>query len=310
MKIIFFGIPDLGITCFEALKQKTNSIIAIVPPVPDHFGHNIMLNIAKQNNLPVLFFNKSPKEKDFVEKFRALEPDLAVVCAFDHKIPKELLEIPKLGFVNCHPSLLPDYRGGNPYFHVIANGEAKTGVTIHYMDENFDCGDILAQWQTDIIQNETIGTLLYRLNLQTANMIADVVEKIESGNTPQRIPQEKRDNLNNAPIIHPEKGDTIINWSKDAVEIDRFVRACNPIYGANASFRGCVIRVWSGTYSAQINKQHKPGSIAMVSKDNIAIATGKGLFMPRVIQLASFLITDVEDFIKRVHPQVGESFNF
>ena len=309
MRIVFWGIPDLGLMCFNSLIEKTKSIITVVPPVPGHFGHNIMINAAQQHNIPVLFFNESPKEQDFVEKFRELKPDLAVVCACDHKIPKELLEIPKMGFINCHPSLLPDYRGGNPYFHVIFNGEKKTGVSIHYMDEDFDSGDIITQWETDLMPNETLGTLLYRLNVQTASMIADLVEKIENGNLPERIPQSKKENICSAPIIYPDNGDTFIDWTKEAVEIERFVRACNPIFGACATFRGCVIKIWSGICTNDTNAStHKPGSIVFISENDIAIATGKGFFLPKTFQLANLLITDAGDFIKRTNPKVGESF--
>jgi len=145
MKVIFFGIPDLGLICLgELIKRKTN-IIAVVPPVPNHPTHKLMVNTAKQNGISSLFFKTSPKEPTFIDSFRRLQPDLAVVCAFDHLLPEELLEIPPLGFINCHPSLLPDYRGGNPYFHVIANGEKETGITVHYMDKTFDTGDVICQ---------------------------------------------------------------------------------------------------------------------------------------------------------------------
>ena len=101
----------------------------------------------------------------------------------------------------------------------------------------------------------------------------------------------------------------MIDWSKDAAEIERFVRACNPIFGALPFFRGCIIKIWSGLYTyEQQNNEHKPGSIVMVSQNNLAIATGKGLFLPKAFQLANFLITDVQDFIKRTNPKVGESF--
>ena len=230
------------------------------------------------------------------------------MCAFNSKIPKELLDIPPMGFINCHPSLLPDYRGGNPYFHVIANGETKTGITIHYMDKNFDTGDIITQWKTDIMPNETLGILFQRTNIKTAEMISEIVEKLEKGETLPRTPQINKDCRHYSPNIYPEKGDTIIDWSKDAIDVERFIRACNPIYGASTFIRGCPVKIWSGQYQEKHNKDDIVGSIVSILENDVAIATGNGLFFPKVLQIGNFLITDVKDFVKRTNLKVGEIF--
>ena len=94
-----------------------------------------------------------------LNKVRELQPDVAIVCSFNFLLPKELYEIPKFGTINCHPSLLPDYRGANPYFHVINNNEKQTGITFHYVDETFDTGDIITQIPVDIYENDTMGSL-------------------------------------------------------------------------------------------------------------------------------------------------------
>ena len=93
-----------------------------------------------RDNENIITFDKSMQEESFLRKVKSVQPDLAVVCSFNKKLPKELLRIPKDGVVNLHPSKLPDYRGGNPYSHVIINGEKESAITLHYMDENFDTG--------------------------------------------------------------------------------------------------------------------------------------------------------------------------
>jgi len=307
MKIIFLGVPDLGLLCLNALIEKKKNIIAVVPPVKSNPTHSLMVEISKIHNIPLLPFENSPKEPDFIEAFRKFKPDIAIVCAFDHKIPEELLEIPPLGFINCHPSLLPDYRGGNPYFHVIVNNEKKTGVTIHYMDKNFDTGEIITQSELDIKPDETFGTIFNKLNKISIEMITDIADKFEKNGRLPGIPQNLSEKYKTSPAINPNNKDTLIDWSKDAAYIERFIRACNPIYGAVCHFRRCETKIWSAGYTDEITG-HDPGTIAKVSNDSISVATGKGLLILKTIQLGFFMITDAKDFIKRTNPQVGEKF--
>lgn len=309
MKIVFWGVPDAGILCLNALVQKGKNITAVVPPVPSHPAHKLMLDLSNQYNIPCLFFNNSPKEEKFIDAFKKLKPDVAIVFSFDHRLPQELLNIPSLGFINYHPSLLPDYRGGNPFFHVIANNEEKTGVTLHYMNNNFDTGDIIAQWETVIAPDETMGTLFDRLNIQGVKMVIDIVENLEKGETLERIPQPEKGNYKLAPIVHPEKGETLINWTKDAASIERFVRALNPYFGALTCFRGCFIKFWNGYYNPDFkNHGYTPGTVLQVSREGISIVTGNGLFFPTCVQIGNFVITDIRDFINRTSIQAGELF--
>lgn len=308
MKIIFFGIPDLGLMCLNELLTRKKNIVAIVSPIKKHPSYELISGIAAYHNIPVITFNKTPNEPDFIESFKKFNPDIAVVCAFDHKIPQKLLDIPSHGFINCHPSYLPHYRGGNPYFHVIANGEKKTGVTIHYMDKNFDTGDIIAQEEVDIMSDETFGTLFGKLNEKSALMTANVVDKFEKHGKLPGLPQNDDKKYKKAPSIKPEREDNLINWTKNGEEIERFIRACNPIYGATCYYRNCASKIWSARYC---NKQSKfsPGVIDKVTSDEIFISTGKGTISPKVIQVGFFLITDVKDFIKRFNPKMGELFS-
>lgn len=307
MKIIFFGIPDLGLMCLNAFIERKKDIVAIVLPKANKSAYNVLSDVVRLHNIPILTFENSLKDADFIEKFKSYNPDIAFVCAYDHKIPEELLKIPTLGFINCHPSLLPHYRGGNPYFHVITNNETKTGVTIHYMDKTFDTGDIISQCEMDIMADETFGTLFSRLNEKSVEMVLDVADKLEKNGELPRIPQDFSESYKTAPTVSPEKGDIFIDWKKDAVYIERFIRACNPIYGALCYFRNCAVKIWSAEFIYD-KKEYAPGIITKVSPDKITIGTGKGLIVPKTIQVGYFLITDIKDFIRRLNPQAGEKF--
>ncbi|MCK7484433.1 MAG: hypothetical protein MZU97_01920 [Bacillus subtilis] len=194
--------------------------------------------------------------------------------------------------------MLPEYRGGNPIFHVIVNNEAKTGITIHYMDESFDTGDIIYQKEIKIEADETCGTLFSRLNFISSQILIETIEKLEKNETLPRTPQIKEGNYKKAPNVYQDLGDTVIDWNKDAAYIERFVRALNPYFGALTNFRGYAVKIWAGKYILDKPRKEPVGSVYKVSKDALAIVTGKGLFLPTCMQLGNFVITDIQDFIK------------
>jgi methionyl-tRNA formyltransferase len=309
MRIVFFGIPDMALVCLNRLVKAGKNIVAAVPPVPAHPSHNLMVNTSVKYGIPVIYFYESPNEADFVNAFKSFEPDLAVVCSFDHLFPQDVIDIPKLGMINCHPSLLPDYRGGNPYFHIINNNEKQTGITVHYMDGRFDTGDIIAQIKMDVSPDETMGTLFNRQNYEAANMVLGIVNRFEKEGRLDAVVQDKTSSYKKAPIIYPEKRENAIDWNKDAKAIERFVRACNPFFGATCFFRGHMLRLWSGKYSLDNNKNIPCGSIAIVRKEAMGIQTAEGMYFPKVLQLGSYLTTDIEDFIRRTSPQAGEKLS-
>lgn len=308
MRIVFFGIPDMGVICLKFLAANKKNIVAIVPPAMIHPAHCLMVNTASSLGIPCLAFNKSPKEKEFIEKFKKLAPDVAVVASFNNLIPSEVLNIPQLGFINCHPSLLPEYRGGNPYFHVILNDEKYTGTTLHYMDEGFDTGDIIIQEEITIDSGDTLGLLFNKLNFQGASMLNDILTRLENGEKLLRIPQDKVKKYKTAPNIGIDEETTFINWSKDAFYIERFVRALNPFFGAKSYYRKHKIRFWSGKYDLSFKTHQAPGTIVKVNENGIAIATGKGVFIPKTLQIEYLIITEIKDFISRTAPQIGEVF--
>ncbi len=306
LRVLFIGLPDMGTICLRALTKAGINVVGILAAPKDNSAYGMFLEEAKGYNLPILFYD-TLKDEQLLKSIKELHPDIAVVCSFSKKIPKEMLDIVPMGFINCHPSLLPDYRGGNPYFHIINNGEKFSGVTLHFMDESFDTGDIVAQQKFAVEKFETMGTLFNKTNFMIADMLVKVLKDIESGNPPKKYPQPKEGDFKKAPMIDFEHGANRIDWDKTAEEIDRFVRACNPFWGAYCFFRGCFIKVYAASFE---KKKHNfpPGTVVKVKSDYIAIAAREGLFFPKVLHVGSYFCSDVRDFIKFSAPLAGEQF--
>ena len=140
-RILFVGIPDMAYIGIDGLLMSGVNIVGVMGPKKDHNMYEDFKTFILSRGLNFLEFNELD-EPELVQKIKDLNVDAAVVCSYNYKIPKVLMEATRDGFINVHPSMLPKYRGGNPYTRVIMNGETETGVTIHFMDSTFDTGDI------------------------------------------------------------------------------------------------------------------------------------------------------------------------
>ena len=211
----------------------------------------------------------------------------------------------KDGFINVHPSMLPKYRGGNPYSRVIMNGETETGVTIHFMDESFDTGDIIAQKAYHIHSKATMGTLFNELNVLGIELLLQVLQSYETEPLP-RIPQPKGDFISGKGL---DERDIFINYNKTAEEIERFIRGLNPFIIASTTFRGNLMKIIKAEVASDaFCIPHPAGTVAKIEDDKFFIATAKGLLVPTVLQFGSFFIGDSKDFIRIVNPKIGEEF--
>lgn len=309
LKILFIGMPDLALACLDEVVASGKTVVGIVPPPKTDPTFAVMTQLAQKHNIPLLAFEKNLKDSEFLEKIKQLKPDIGIVASYNTLLPKELYEIPKMGTINCHPSLLPDYRGGNPYFHVINNNEKITGITYHFIDETFDTGEIIHQVQMPISPTDTMGTLFNRLNFHSAKNYVELLTKIENNEKLTPKAQLKKGELKKASNILPEKGHNIIDWTKEAVAIERFIRALNPFYGGTTYFKGVMVRMWKGKYSNNINVSNlEPGTIVKKTDEMLLIATGNGVFMPEIMQFGTFFTSDIKDFIALTNPKVGEMF--
>ena len=234
MRIIFMGTPDFARDSLNAIIDAGHEVLSVitVPDKPKGRGMKLIPSEVKEyaleKGLEVLQPVKLRENDEILNKIKALTPDLICVVAYGKILPKEILEIPKHGCINVHPSLLPRYRGPAPIQWAILNGDEKTGVTIMYLAEEMDAGDIILQKEVQILENETSGELWDRLSKIGANLLVEALKQIEKGKAP-RIKQGKDFTI--APMI--EKSLSKINWEeKTAKEIKDLVRGLNPIMGA------------------------------------------------------------------------------
>lgn len=302
-RILFIGMPDMAIICLHRLVSKGINIVGVVPPAKDDPTNKLMVNTAKSYNLNVIQYYTNIKEKDFLEKIKSLNADLAVVASYNKKFPKELLELTKDGFINLHPSKLPDYRGANPYSHVIINGETESAITLHFMDENFDTGDIISQYRFKIEDNETMGTLFIRTNEMCSTMLYEALDYYETHPLPRKAQPEVKEPIT-APALSFEKKNTFIDWNKSAAEIERFIRGLNPFIGAITKYKNGILRINSAKI---INKKHKmtPGSIYDCN-NTLKIACGEGILEIESLQYGAYFISTGKDFSARICVKKGE----
>ena len=246
MRILFMGTPDFAEVSLRAIYNAGYEIIGVVTNQDKPKGRGMKLvaspvkEFAIQNSIPIYQPLKIRNNNDFIEEVKKMNPDVICVVAYGKILPKELLEIPKLGCINVHGSLLPKYRGAAPIQWAVLNGDKTTGITTMYMDEGMDTGDIILKQEVEIGEDETTGELWNRLSIIGGELLTRTLEKIEEGTAP-RIKQE--DDFSLAPMI--DKSMAKIDWEKKiAKEIKNLVRGLNPIMGAYTFLNGKKIKFW------------------------------------------------------------------
>ena len=276
MRIVFMGTPAFAVPSLKALIDGGYDVVAAVTQ-PDRKagrGHRLtpppVKEIALTHGIPVLQFQRI-KSPEGVEALKALAPDLIVTAAFGQILSKELLDMPSLGCVNVHASLLPEYRGAAPIQWAIIKGETRTGVTIMYMDVGLDTGDIISMCEVPIGDDTTGGELYETLAGVGASLLSDTLPDIIAGTAP-RTPQDNGKS-SYYPPLSKELGQ--IDWTKPAREIRDLVRALDPVMGAYANVGDEVIKIWRAGVEPGTAE---PGHI--IQSDNkcgLVIGTGDGL---------------------------------
>ena len=302
-RILFVGIPDMAYIGLDGLLMSGVNIVGVLGPKKDHNMYYDFKTFVQSRRLNYIDYDELD-EPQLIEAVRALNVDAAVVCSFNYKIPR-ILESTKDGFINVHPSMLPKYRGGNPYSRVLINGETETGVTIHFMDESFDTGDIIAQKPYHIHSKATMGTIFNELNVLGIELLLQVLRAYENQPLP-RIKQPVGDFVSGKGLSEKE---LFINYNRTAEEIERFVRALNPFILASTTFRGNMMKIMKVEVASDaFCVPHPAGTVAKIEDDKFFIATSKGLVVPTVMQFGSFFMGDSKDFIRIVNPKIGEEF--
>jgi len=244
MRIIFMGTPEFAVPCLKSLLDAGHDVCAVFtqPDKPKGRGYALtpppVKELAVQHGIEV-FQPITLRTAEAAETVRVLNPEVIVVVAYGKILPKEILDIPALGCINVHASLLPKYRGAAPIQWSVINGDKVTGVTTMYMAEGLDTGDMLLTDKTEIGSDETSGELHDRLSLMGAQLIVKTLHAVEN-RTAKRIPQTD-ENTCYAPMLSKEL--SRIDWSKQANEIHNLIRGLSPWPTASTIYNDKILKV-------------------------------------------------------------------
>ncbi|UJF35274.1 methionyl-tRNA formyltransferase [Paenibacillus hexagrammi] len=321
MNIIFMGTPEFAVPSLRALLEEGYRVIAVVTQPDRPKGRKRVLTPtpvkveAEKHGIPVLQPEKL-RQAESVEVLRGLKPDLIVTAAYGQILPKSVLELPEHGCINIHASLLPKYRGGAPIHHAIIRGEQVTGVTIMYMAEGLDTGDMISKVEVTIEDTDTTGSMFDKLSIAGAELLKRTLPDLLAGRL-QAVPQNEAEAVY-SPNIRRE--DEIIDWSRSAADIFNQVRGLHPFPGAYTLWNGDVMKVWacanpvskeSGDSPASRKEVHlqgasaAPGTVVNSGEQGIEVKTGNGTIWLTHIQPAGKKAMDAAQFLRGVKIPAG-----
>lgn len=306
LKIIFMGTPEFAVPSLETLMRNNYPIAAAVtqPDRPKGRGRHMIpppvKACAERHHLPVLQPERV-RNSNFIEHLMDLHPDVIVVTAFGQILPREILEIPPKGCINVHPSLLPKYRGAAPIPWTIIRGEEKTGVTIMFVDEGMDTGDILTQEETPIAPEETSGELHDRLAEMGAELLIKAIEMIAT-DTITRTPQDSS-SATYAPRLKKEDG--LIRWDTEVHHIVNLVRGFSPAPGSYSFFNGKMLKIFSAT-GEEASVKDIPGTVARETEKGLPVAAKNGFVYLQDVQMENKKRMPVRDFLRGFRISQGD----
>ena len=297
MRIVFMGTPDFSVPTLEALVKGGHEVVAVVtqPDKPKGRGKAILMTPVKEKALELSIPVYQPvkvREPEFLDILRQLAPEVIVVVAFGQLLPKEILTLPRYGCVNVHASLLPKYRGAAPIQWAVIDGEAVSGVTTMLMDEGLDTGDMLEVKEIPLDEKETGGSLFEKLSLLGGELILSTLDKLEKG-TAVRTPQGESQTCY-AKMLKKSMGE--IDWTMDAVKIERLIRGLNPWPSAYTSMNGKTVKIWAADVKKGDRKGH-PGAVC-VTKDSLLVECGQDLLSVKELQLEGKKRMDIASFLR------------
>lgn len=323
LNIIFMGTPDFAKESLESIYNAGHNIMAVVtnPDRPKGRGMKMIASPVKEfaieKNITIF---QPDKIREIEENLVNLKPDLFCVVAYGKILPQDILDIPSLGSINVHGSLLPQYRGAAPIQWSVINGDKTTGITTMYMDAGMDTGDMILKQEVEIGENETTGELWSRLSTIGANLLVETVKKIEEGTAP-RTPQTGKATM--APMLKKEMAR--IDWqNKNMIEIKNLVRGLNPIMGAYSMLQNKKLKIWKidnekledftqkhhefETEKNRINKL-EPGTIMYIdSKEGVYVKAKDGIIKLLEVQAENSRKMTIAEYLNGNQMQAGQIF--
>lgn len=302
-KIVFMGTPDFSTGVLEMLIQEYD-VIAVVTQPDRPVGRKKILTpppvkkVALEHNIPVYQPEKLNNSSE-LEEIINLKPDLIVTAAFGQLLPKSLLDAPKHKAINVHASLLPKYRGGAPIHYAVMNGEKKTGITIMYMAEKLDAGNIISQDEVEILENDIVGEVHDKLATLGTELLKKTLPTIFNGTNDSIVQDDSLATF----ASNISREDERIDWTKDAQTIHNHIRGLSPWPVAYTTMDGKNLKLWRSEIVE--NVKGEPGEIIETTKDAIIVATGSedGVALTE-IQLAGKKRVKTRDYISGLQSKI------
>lgn len=304
-KIVFMGTASFSQKVLEMLIDQGYNVQLVVTQPDRKVGRKKEIKmpevkeVALAHNIPVF---QPVKIKEDYSEIEQLNPDLIITAAYGQILPKSLLDIPALGCINVHASLLPQYRGGAPVHQAIIDGNQETGVTIMYMAVKMDAGDIISQEKINIENTDTVGILYDKLSVLGASLLEKTLPSILEG-TNNRIPQDEQ-LVTYAPTISREQEH--LSFNTTAFLVDCKIRGMNPWPGAFVKYKDKTVKLWAGKIHQCENaiKHHahqENGTIVKIFKDAIGVKVEDGVYLITELQIEGKKRMSVKDLVNGNH---------
>lgn len=309
MKILFMGTPDFAKESLEKLYDSGYEICGVIAPPDRPKGRGMKMiacpvkEFAIEKNLAIF---QPEKLSQIKEEIKQMNPDMIVVVSYGKFLPKSILQMPKYGCINVHPSLLPKYRGSAPIQWAIINGDKITGTTIMKMNEKMDAGDIILQKQVAIEPDETTGELWDRLSKISSQLLVEAILQIEKG---QAAFTKQPEEYTLAPKI--DKDIAKINWEKQtSLELKNLIRGLNPFLGAYSNLGQKKIKFWKVDRVQDLSPKKEPGTVILADvKKGLQIQTIDGSISVLEIQGENARKMSIQEFLRGNQIKVGEKFS-
>ena len=306
MKIIFFGTSDFAVPSLERIIGSDHELLAVVTQPDRKKGRHLVLtpppvkDCAGKSSIP-LHQPLDASSDEIVTLLKKYGADLFVVVEFGQILKKGLLEAPNRSCVNLHASLLPKYRGASPINWALVNGEKVTGVTTMKMVEKMDAGDVILQREADVKPSDTSETIKERLAVLGADLLLETIGLIASGKAVYKKQDEEEATY--APKLKKEDG--LIDWSKDAREIENRVRGFSPWPSAYTHWSGNLVKIWKANANTTPLSKTDIGKILRLD-DGIVVGTGKGELSINTLQLEGGKKLDAASFLNGHRLRIGD----
>lgn len=311
MKAVFMGTPDFAVPTLQKMIDMGIEITAVVtqPDKAKGRGKKVIYSPVKEcalaHDLSVYQPVRIRKEPEFIQTLRDMQPDVIVVVAFGQILPKEILDIPRLGCVNVHASLLPKFRGAAPIQWSIIDGEEVTGVTTMLMDVGLDTGDMLLKTEIPVDPKETGGSLHDKLAAVGGELLEKTLIGLEAGTI---VPEKQDDSQAGeyARMLDKELGH--IDFNQPAVVIERLIRGLNPWPSAYTYIDGKTLKIWEAEVLDR-NYGCEYGEVAEVTRNCLIIQTGIGALSVKSVQLQGKKRMDIAAFLNGYTIEKGTRFD-